>query len=114
VKLRPELEEIVKTLLAAGADGMSLDELAEALGTTPASYDEVDAMIERLEEGGLDVQGPQSADLPAELGQVLTCARTLDKELGRRPSTGEIAERSGLALPVVRRALLYARVLGRG
>ncbi len=113
MKLRPELEEILRTLLAAGADGMSLDELAEALGTTAVSHDEVDAMIQRLEEGGIDVQGPQAADLPAELGQVLTAARALDREIGRRPSAAEIAERSGLPLPVVRRALLYARVLGR-
>jgi hypothetical protein len=113
VKLRPELEDIVKTLLAAGADGTSLDELADAIGTLPVSYDEVDAMIERLESAGVDVQGPQPADLPAELGQVLATARALDKQLGRRPSASEVAESSGLSPAVVRRALLYARVLAR-
>jgi transcriptional regulator GlxA family with amidase domain len=113
VKLRPELEDIVNTLRAAGADGLSLDELAEALGTMPVSYDEVDAMIAELEAGGVAVQSPPAVDLPAELRTVLAAARALDADLGRRPSAVEIAERAGLPVAAVRRALLYARVLSR-
>jgi hypothetical protein len=113
VPLRPELADIVNTLLAAGADGLSLDELADALGTTPVSFNEIEEMLEQLEAGGVAVPSPPAADLPAELGRVLATARALDQELGRRPSTLEIAERSGLPHASVRRALLYARVLSR-
>jgi hypothetical protein len=113
VKLRPELADIVNTLLAAGADGLSLDELADALGTTAVSYQEIEAMIARLEAGGVLVHSPEAVDLPTELGKVIETARALEAELGRIPSTLEIAERSGLAHASVRRALLYARVLAR-
>jgi len=113
VPLRPDLQDVVDTLLAAGADGLSLDELADALGTKQASYEEVDAMIEQLETGGVDLRALAADKLHAQLRQVMTSARQLVTDLGRHPSTHEIAERAGLPQAEVRRALVFGRVLAR-
>jgi biotin operon repressor len=113
VSLRADLQDIVNTLLAAGGDDLSLNELADALGNRSVSYAEVEEMIEQLERGGIELESPEPADLPAELRQVILSARTLTGELGHAPTPSEIADRSGLPETIVRRALVYARVLSR-
>ena len=109
--LRSELREVAEKLVAEGGKVLSLDEIAEALGTLAVDSDEIDALFSWLQARGRTVGdatlGPASNALP----QVLTTARALRAELGRTPKPAEIAARSGLGEDAVRRALLFAKIL---
>ncbi len=110
--LRDELLAVARELLARSPSLISLDEVAEALGTLAVTSEEIDALLTFLESHGRRVgEGVEPAS--SALGAVLTAARSLKRELGRTPSTPEIAERSGLSLEVVRRALLFAQIVQR-
>jgi hypothetical protein len=106
----PKLQEIFDALMAAHPQGLTLDELAEELSTKAVSYAEIDEIIGALEEAGVDLDGPPVPPRPEDLRQVLAAARALMQETGSRPSTIEIAARTGLTPLAVRRALR----LGRG
>lgn len=111
--LRPELRAIADHLLSLQVPALSLDHVAEAIGTLRVTPDEIGELFDALEARGRrvdDVQGPGAAEL---LGQVLSTARALRAELGRAPQPREIAQRSGLALELVQRGLWFARILQR-
>jgi hypothetical protein len=109
VPLRPELQTIVDAIMAANPQGLTLDQLSEALLTKPVSYADIDEIIGALEDAGIDLDAPEIPARPEELSQVLAAARALTAETGKRPTTEEIAERSGLTPAVVRKALKLGR-----
>ncbi len=109
--LRAELAAIVGRLAASGE--VTLDALGEAIGAMLISSEEIDLMISTLEARGVRVVGPEGGGGEAHLRVVVTTARALVAELGRRPTSAEIAARSGLALDDVRHALALARVMQR-
>lgn len=115
--LRTELAAIVERLANAATLAVStevaLDALGEAIGARSVSSEEIDAMIGALEARGLQVTGPQGGDGEERLRTVVATARSLQIELGRRPTTSEIADRSGLTAVAVRHALSLARVMQR-
>jgi hypothetical protein len=111
--LRPELARIAEALSGTPGQALSLDQIADALGSMRISADEIDALFAWLEARGHVVgaaSGPGAAEL---LTQVLSAARGLRAELGRAPQPREIAERSALSLDAVQRALWFARILQR-
>ena len=112
-ELRPELMTIAQALLAVEAAELSLDHVAEAIGTTRVTPDEIDLLIAWLEAQGRVVGEPVGPGASALLGQVLSIARGLRQELGRPPQPKEIAERGSLSLAAVQRALWFARILQR-
>jgi hypothetical protein len=113
VPLRPELQAIVDTLLAAHPEGLSLNELSEELLTKPVTYADIDEIIGALEDAGVDLDGPDHAASPEQLAQVLATARTLSAETGQHPTPEAIAARAGLTPVVVRRALRLGRTIGQ-
>lgn len=111
MNLGAELEAIVEVL--AANQEVTLDAIGEALGTRAVSSEEIDLLIATLEARGVRVIGPEGGGGEERLRVVVGTARALAVELGRTPSAGEIAERSGLTLEQVRRALALARVIQR-
>ena len=111
--LRPELLAVAQGLLTAGEASLSLDQVAEAIGTLRVTPDEIDALLAWLEERGRPVADPVGRGASALLGEVLTIARALRLELGRTPHPREIAERGSLSLEAVQRALWFSRILQR-
>lgn len=109
--MRPEIEAIVQLLLDHHADGLTLDELSVELLARSASYAEVEAVIEALEDAGVPLDGPEPSATHDQLVQVLTTARSLTKETGTKPDVDAIAERSGLTPITVRRALRLGRAI---
>jgi hypothetical protein len=107
--LSPHLKPIVDAIKAAHPDGLSLDELSEELLYKPVSYGEIEEIIGALEKDGYDLEDSSPAASPEELARVLTAARALTAETGKRPSPAEIAERAGLTPIEVRRALRLGR-----
>ena len=110
--LPPELQTIFEALVAAHPDGLTLDELSEELLRKPVGYAEIELLIGALEEAGFDLEGQATPTRPEQLIQVLTAARELTQEQGRRPSAAEIAERTGLTSVAVLRARRYGRTMG--
>ncbi|MET0391181.1 MAG: sigma-70 domain-containing protein [Polyangiales bacterium] len=113
--LRAELQTIVEQLTEAYRDAgaVPLDVLGEAVGLRFVSYPEVDAMISELESRGIEVSAPQSERSEELLRSVVSALRTLGPQLGRKPSTAEIAEQAGLTPDQVRQALLFAQIMQR-
>jgi hypothetical protein len=95
--------------MAAHPDGLTLDVLSEELSNKPVTYADIDELIGALEEVGVDLEGPEPPVRPEELFRVLTAARALVAETGKRPSADEIAERTGLSAAAVRRSLRSGR-----
>jgi len=111
--MRPELMAVAEGLLKVEGDRLSLDQIAEAIGTLRVTPDEIDALFVWLEERGRPVADPVGRGASALLGDVLAIARELRVELGRTPQPREIAERGALSLDAVQRALWFARILQR-
>jgi len=111
--LRPELIVVGEALLALEGEKLSLDQVAEAIGTARVTPDEIDELIYWLERHGRAIADPIGKGAAALLGEVLAVARTLRAELGRPPQPREIAERGSLSLEAVQRALWFARILQR-
>ena len=107
--LRPFLREIFDAIMVAHPDGLTLDVLSEELSTRAVTYGDIDEIIGALEEAGVNLEGPEPAARPEELFRVLTAARALAAETGKRPSPDEIAERAGLTAAAVRRSLRVGR-----
>jgi hypothetical protein len=110
--LRPELLKIAQSLLE-GEGEISLDQVAEAIGTTRITPDEIDALFSWLEAQGREVGSSAGRGASTLLQDVLRVARSLRQELGRAPHPREIAERGALPLDAVQRALWFARILQR-
>ena len=110
--LRPELQSIFDALMKAHPRGPTLDDLSEETWNKPLTYADIDDLIVALEAAGVDLDRAEPAPPPEELVQVLTAARALGEETGKRPSVEEIASRAGLAPATVLRALRLGRALG--
>jgi hypothetical protein len=95
--------------MAAHPDGLSLNVLSEELANKPVTYADTEEIIGALEEAGVDLEGGEPPARPAELLRVLTAARALAAETGKRPSPDEIAARTGLTAAAVRRCLRFGR-----
>jgi len=113
--MRPELLSIRDALLEASAEtrAISLDAVGEAIGTRAVAPDEIEALLASLEASGRTILGPEGGGGEARLKAVLTAARALGPELGRKPTIAEIATRAGLSEEQVRHALALARVMQR-
>jgi hypothetical protein len=111
--LRPELISVGEALLALETDRLSLDQVAEAIGTLRVTPDEIDELMYWLEMHGRPIADPVGKGAAALLAEVLAVARTLRSELSRPPQPREIAERGGLSMEAVQRALWFARILQR-
>lgn len=107
--LSPHLQALFDALTASYPDGLSLDELSEELLYKPVTFADIEELIGALEAEGFDLEGPGSPAPPEELKAVLTAARELTTETGKRPTTVEIAERAKLSPIAVRRALRLGR-----
>ena len=107
--LSPHLQPIFDALTAAHPDGLSLDELGEELLHKPVTFADIEELIGALEAAGVDLEGAGPPARPEELKAVLTAARALATETGKRPSPVEISERAGLSPITVRRALRLGR-----
>jgi hypothetical protein len=106
-RVRVAVQRILEELLARHPAGghVHLNDLAEVIGTTAVTPEEVEALVDELEAAGLRV-GEQldGADVRV-MREVLASARRLHTHLSRRPKVEEIAEDSGHPTHVVRRAL---------
>lgn len=113
--MRPELQAILDDLLAASEDTreLHLDAVGEAIGARAVTTPEIEALIDALETAGRTLLAPQGGAGELRLKTVLTTARILGPELGRRPNVAEIAARSGLSEEEVRHALDLAKVIQR-
>jgi hypothetical protein len=112
VALSPNLQAIVDAITASHPGGLTLDELGEELLHRPVTYADIDEIIGALEAQGFDLEGPAPPAGPEDLARVLTAARALGAELGRRPTAAEIAERAALTPIAVRRALRLGGLAG--
>jgi hypothetical protein len=113
--MRPELERIARSLLAAtrSGDTVELDAIGDAIGAMAISADEIDALFAALEAEGRRIASPEGGRGEASLARVLEAARALRAELGRAPRSEEIAVRAGLSAAEVQHALALARVIQR-
>jgi chorismate mutase len=109
---REQVSEIVQQLLELPTERLSLDAVAEAIGASAVTFDDIEFVFEQLEAAGRQVESKPSSP-PAALAKVLATARAFSTLSGRRPTLAEIAEHSGQSPAEVRFALLYARVLTR-
>lgn len=113
--MRAPLRAVLDALLAGSAPGaeLSLDAIGDALGAIAVTPDEIGWLLDSLEGAGRRVGTALGVGAVAALNRVLTCARSLRQELGRPARVDELAGRTGLSELEVRRALLFARVMGR-
>ncbi len=112
MNLRPELRAIVQQLLSRPEPALSLDVVADAIGATLVSQEEIGAILDAVESAGRTF-APPPLGARDSLTKVLQAARELRTELSRSPTASEIAERSRLEPDSVRLALLFARILQR-
>lgn len=106
------LTDAVERLLDRYPERVSLDALADAIGTRAVTPPEIDEMMRRLEERGRIIEQPDAIDLPRLLRDVLGTARELRTE-GEVASTRAIAARLDVPETSVHAALLFARTLSR-
>ena len=110
--LSPKLQAIFDAIKAGHPEGLTLNTLSEELVDKPVDYGEIEQLIGALEDAGVDLVGEEPPPQPAQLRQVLIAARELAAETGKRPTTAELAARTGLTLTVVRRALRLGKSAG--
>lgn len=113
--MSPRWAPLFDALIAEHPRGaeLDLDALAERTAPLGLSYDEIGALLDALEGEGRAVGSSARADVTGELRVVLAAARALASEHGRTPRLGELVERTGLDVVIVRRALQLGRVVGR-
>ncbi|HET9931710.1 MAG TPA: sigma-70 domain-containing protein [Polyangiaceae bacterium] len=111
--MRAELVAIAEALLRRDEEELSLDVIAEALGTLNVDSEEIDGLFAFLEERGRRIGEGAIGKASASLADVLRTARALRASLGRTPSVREIAEQSGVPVDAVRRALLFSQIVQR-
>jgi len=107
------LERTLRALLRASAEvgTVTLDQIGDAIGTSPVSCDDVERLIDALEANGRAI-AEQPMDLKADLARVIAAARDLQSRLGRKPRLGELTAETRLSAPAVMAALRFARTLG--
>lgn len=118
LRMRPAVTLVLHALLEEtrepGARLLSLDRVAEVIGTMAVSADEIELLVSALEAEGRTVVDAHDVRSPKDdLKLVLPAARALAVELGRKPTLAELAVRSGLSEDAVRAALRFAEVMGR-
>lgn len=113
--MRPEITRLLTSLLASseGSKDVSLDEIGDAIGIMAITAEEIDQLVTELESRGRHVSGPTGGGGESRLKIVITTARILQTELGRRPKPAEISARAGLDETQVRHALALAKVIAR-
>jgi hypothetical protein len=116
--MRPALTLVLHALLEEtrepGARLLSLDRVAEAIGTVAVSADEVEGLVAALEAEGRTVVDAHDVRSPKDdLKLVLPAARALSVELGRKPTLAELSARTGIPAEAVGRALRFAEVMAR-
>lgn len=101
-------------LLAEVPEGgsISLDAFADRVAPHGLAADAIDALIGALESTGRSVEADPMA-LRGELGVVLGHARRFVSEHGRRPTVDELAVAAAVPADVVRRALVFGRLMAR-
>lgn len=111
---QPTVLSIVASLLEQGKSqrSLSLEQVADAIGASAVTPQEIEAVFDALENAGYRVDA-EAKDPPAALAKVLGTVRSFSAATGRRPTVPEIAQHAGLSVAEVRFALLYARVLVR-
>ena len=112
--MTPFLDAVLAGLLAASEDARTvrLDDIGDAIGTAPVTADAIDALIDALERAGRKVGGAEGLSGVEALHRVVDAARQLVAQ-GQRPKVTDLVHATGLAEGEVRKALLFARVLGR-
>lgn len=112
--MKPSSEDLVRSLLAEllrdGSRSLTLDQIGEAIGDRSVGSEEVDLLLTRLEEAGVEVVGTGEEGMVSLLREVIRTAHLLRRE-GAAPTPTSIATRSGISVRAVRVALLYADVL---
>jgi hypothetical protein len=113
--LRRDLEDVVDALMAESetSHDVTLDAIGDAIGTRAVSTDDVDAIMVALETRGRRIVGPEGGGGEERLRVVVTTARALVGELGRRPTVSEIAARAQMEERDVRHALFLSKVMQR-
>ncbi|MFT3775765.1 MAG: hypothetical protein QM820_61240 [Minicystis sp.] len=108
--MRAAVERILEELLSRhrGSGHVHLNDLAEVIGPSPITPDEVEELITRLENEGLRVGEELDGRDVLVMREVLASARRLSASLARRPTVEEIAADSGQPAHAVRRALEHA------
>lgn len=110
--LRAELQAIVDELLKSSEPTLGLDAISEAIGVVAITSEEIGLIFDALEAEGRSVtESPTGAK--ESLVLVLRSARALKLELGRSPTSREIAEHAGLHEDSVRLGLAFAAFLQR-
>ncbi|MCA9619990.1 MAG: hypothetical protein KC731_13285 [Myxococcales bacterium] len=109
--MRPFLREVIDQLLQRHAETarVDLNDIDEVIGLRAVSYEDVELVIQELEARGCSVGGEPTVREMDLLRHVLAAARRLRQELGRAPTSEEVAEAAKKPLYVVRRALENAR-----
>lgn len=105
---------IVARLLAATPAGaeLTLDDVGEAVGAAPVTYEDIEAILDALAAAGHAVELP-AVDLTAHLQRVLTAARDLKREHGGTPSVQDLERATGLSRTLIVAALRFADTLRR-
>jgi hypothetical protein len=110
--LRAELRAVVDALLERPEQALPLDVICDAIGAMAITSEEIGFVLDELEARGRNVaESPTGAK--ESLMAVLRAARELKQELGRSPTSREIAEHSGQSEESVRLGLLFATLLQR-
>ena len=111
--MRSELAELVEAILRDAGKSIELDTIGEAIGARAISADEIDQVLAAIEARGHTIVTRAGGRGETTLKTVLSAARALKGELGRTPTSAEIATRTGLALIDVQHALSLARIMQR-
>lgn len=108
--VRPEIEAILAELLARhrASGRVHLNDMAEVIGTSAITPEEIEELVDRLEAEGLRVGEALDAQDVEAVRAVLGSARRLRASLGRRPTVDELSADTGLPAHEVRRALEHA------
>jgi hypothetical protein len=92
---------------------IEIDALGALLEGKSATTEDIVWLVDALEGHGRRLLASTSGNVADDLRRVLPVARDLRDERGRAPTAREIADHAKMDEAVVRRALLFARVLGR-
>lgn len=111
----PVVRAVLADLLAGSEVGgrVTVDAIAERLGSAAVTQIEIEAIFDALEEQGREVWAPAGGDGVARLMEVLKAARALRDQRGETPSPTRIADALGWSLEAVHRALLFGKILGK-
>ena len=96
-----------------GGGTVDLNDIADVIDARAVSYEEVEAIIGRLEDEGMAVGEPLTGYDVGLMRNVIVTAHRLREKLRRKPTIEEIALEAGLPPFAVRRALEHGSRAGR-